>query len=101
VQAETRDVLVAGGGMVGLSSRARAGQGGLSIAVVDPIPASAVLAVAFDGRVSALSYSAVRMFRALEVWPHLESCAQPILDILVTDSALGGSRVLFPTFRSS
>jgi 2-octaprenyl-6-methoxyphenol hydroxylase len=82
------DVLIAGGGMVGLSLALALAQGGLPVAVTDPLPPSAVLDEKFDGRVSALSYAAIRMFVALGVWRHLEADAQPILDILVTDAAL-------------
>jgi len=85
------DVLIAGGGMVGLSLALALAQGGLRTTVVDPLPASTVLNAAFDGRVTALSYSAVRMFRALGVWEHLEDHTQPILDILVTDAQLDRS----------
>ena len=77
--------------MVGLTLALALGQGGLGVAVVDPIPKGHVLNEAFDGRVSALSYSAVRMLRALGVWAHLESDAQPILDILISDAGLDRS----------
>jgi 2-octaprenyl-6-methoxyphenol hydroxylase len=86
--ASSAEVLIAGGGMVGLSLALALAQGGVSVAVADPIPESTVLNETFDGRVSALSYAAVRMFKALGVWPHLQANAQPILDILVTDAAL-------------
>src|SRR3954471_2874172 len=86
--ASSAEVLIAGGGMVGLSLALALAQGGVSVAVADPIPESTVLSEAFDGRVSALSYAAVRMFKALGVWPHLQAHTQPILDILVTDAAL-------------
>lgn len=82
------DVLIAGGGMVGLSLALALAQGGASIVVADPVPQTTILNAAFDGRVSALSYATIRMFRALGVWPRLEDDAQPILDILVTDAAL-------------
>jgi 2-octaprenyl-6-methoxyphenol hydroxylase len=83
------DVFVSGGGMVGLPLALALAQGGLKVAVADPVPVSAALDAKFDGRVSALSYSSVRMFEALGVWPHLEAQAQPIHDILVTDAGLG------------
>ena len=89
--ANRTDVLIAGGGMVGLTAALALAQGGIKVAVVDPLPQAHVLDEAFDGRVSALSYSVVRMFRALGVWKHLEAHAQPILDILVTDAALDRS----------
>jgi len=83
------DVFVSGGGMVGLSLALALAQGGLRVAVADPMPVTAALDAKFDGRVSALSYSSVRMFEALGVWPWLEAEAQPIHDILVTDAGLG------------
>jgi 2-octaprenyl-6-methoxyphenol hydroxylase len=83
------DVIVGGGGMVGLTLALALAQGGLEVIVADPVPASAALDAGFDGRVSALSYSSVRMLEALGVWGELAPDAQPILDILVTDAALG------------
>jgi 2-octaprenyl-6-methoxyphenol hydroxylase len=84
-------VLIAGGGMVGLSLALALAQGGVEVVVVDPLPPSAMLNEAFDGRVSALSYSVVRMLRTLGVWQHLEPDTQPILDILVTDASPGSA----------
>jgi 2-octaprenyl-6-methoxyphenol hydroxylase len=83
------DVVIAGGGMVGMTLALAMAQGGLKVIVVDPVPQKAALDERFDGRVSALAYSSVRMFEALGVWPDLEPDAQPINDILVTDAELG------------
>jgi 2-octaprenyl-6-methoxyphenol hydroxylase len=85
------DVIVGGGGMVGLTLALALAQGGLKVAVCDPVPPKALLDAGFDGRVSALSYSSQRMFEALDVWPLLENDAQPIKDILVTDAPEGGA----------
>jgi 2-octaprenyl-6-methoxyphenol hydroxylase len=82
------DVLVSGGGMVGLTLALALAQGGLRVVVIDPMPVAAALDAKFDGRVTALSYSSVRMFEALEVWPELSAQAQPIHDILVSDAGL-------------
>ena len=82
------DVFVAGGGMVGLTAALALVQGGLKVALADPLTREMVTAPTFDGRVSALSYSSVRMYRALGVWEHLAREAQPINDILVTDADL-------------
>ncbi|HEY2071084.1 MAG TPA: FAD-dependent monooxygenase [Rhizomicrobium sp.] len=81
------DVLIGGGGMVGLTLALALAQGGLTVIVADPIPAAAALDAKFDGRVSALSYSSVRMLETLGV----SLDAQPIHDILVTDASLGGT----------
>jgi 2-octaprenyl-6-methoxyphenol hydroxylase len=85
------DVIIGGGGMVGLSLAIALAKGGLDVVVADPVPQSAALDAKFDGRVCALSYASVRMFQALGVWEHLKEHAQPINDILVTDAKLGGA----------
>src|SRR5215469_15236444 len=83
------DVIICGGGMVGLPLALALGQGGLKVAVVDALPPATTITPEFDGRVSALAYAAVRMLEALQVWPHLKPHAQPIHDILVSDGAIG------------
>jgi 2-octaprenyl-6-methoxyphenol hydroxylase len=83
------DVLVCGGGMVGLPMGLALAQGGLKVAVVDALPPAATVQPQFDGRVSALSFAAVRMLNALSVWAHLAPYAQPISEILVSDGAVG------------
>ena len=87
----TCDVIVGGGGMVGLTLAIALAKGGLEVVVADPIPQTAALDAKFDGRVSALAYATVRMFGALGIWEHLAPHAQPINDILVTDGKLGGA----------
>jgi 2-octaprenyl-6-methoxyphenol hydroxylase len=83
------DLIVCGGGMVGLTLALAAAQGGLKVVVVDALAPATALDAGFDGRVSALAYASVRMLTALKVWPHLERLAQPIHEILVTDGAPG------------
>src|SRR5580692_11353038 len=79
------DIVSCGGGLVGLGLGLAAAQGGLRVAVVDALAPEKTLDAAFDGRVSALAYASVRMLTALGVWRHLETRAQPIHEILVTD----------------
>jgi 2-octaprenyl-6-methoxyphenol hydroxylase len=83
------DVIVGGGGLVGLTLGLALAQGGLKVVVVDALPPAATLEPRSDGRVSALAYASVRMLSALGVWPHLEAEAQPIHQILVTDGKPG------------
>ncbi|MBV9419145.1 MAG: FAD-dependent monooxygenase [Alphaproteobacteria bacterium] len=85
------DVIIGGGGMVGMTLAVALAKGGLHVVVADPIPAAAATDAKFDGRVSALAYASVRMYQALGVWPHLEKDAQPIEQILVTDGKIGGA----------
>ncbi len=84
-----QDVIIGGGGMVGLTLGIALAGAGLKVTVADPMPKTASLDAKFDGRVSALAFASTRMFEALGVWAHLKPNAQPINDILVTDAALG------------
>jgi 2-octaprenyl-6-methoxyphenol hydroxylase len=88
---KTADVVIGGGGMVGLSLGLALARGGLSVVVADPIAPPQAQAQGFDGRVSALSFASARMFRALGLWDELGREAQPINDILVTDARLGAA----------
>ncbi|HET7084243.1 MAG TPA: UbiH/UbiF/VisC/COQ6 family ubiquinone biosynthesis hydroxylase [Rhizomicrobium sp.] len=83
------DVLISGGGMVGLPLGLALAQGGLKALVADAAPPAKVLEPTFDGRVSALAYASVRMLKALGVWDSLAPDAQPIHEILVTDGQAG------------
>jgi 2-octaprenyl-6-methoxyphenol hydroxylase len=83
------DIIVCGGGMVGLTMGLALAQGGLRTVVADAAKPSAVLDPKFDGRVSALAFASVRMLTALGVWRALEKDAQPIHEILVTDGKPG------------
>jgi 2-octaprenyl-6-methoxyphenol hydroxylase len=83
------DVVISGGGMVGLSLGLALAQGGFRTVVADLAPPAMQLDPKFDGRVSALAYASIRMYRALGVWDGMEKHAQPIREILVTDGAPG------------
>lgn len=83
------DIVIGGGGMAGLTLGIALARGGLSVVVADPLTKAAMTDAAFDGRVSALAYAAVRMYRALGIWTHLADQAQPIAQILVSDGRPG------------
>ncbi|MDB5741373.1 MAG: ubiH [Alphaproteobacteria bacterium] len=85
------DVLISGGGMVGLTLGLACAQGGLKTLVADVSAPATILEPLFDGRVSALAYASVRMMRALGVWDGLAPHAQPIREILVTDGKLAAA----------
>ena len=83
------DVIIGGGGMVGLSLALALARGGLDVVVAEPLSPAAMSNERFDGRVSALAFAAQRMFTVLGVWPRLQDLAQPISDILISDAKLG------------
>src|SRR4051794_8706898 len=87
------DVLIAGGGIVGLALAIALRQGlgrSFSVAVADPTLANARA----DGRATAIVAAAKRLLAAIGVGDASE--AQPLLDMVVTDSALDDT--MRPTF---
>jgi 2-octaprenyl-6-methoxyphenol hydroxylase len=83
------EVLIVGGGMVGLSLACALAGAGLPVVVVDREAPDRLTHAAFDGRVSAIAHASQQMLAAIGVWDHVAE-AQPILDIRVTD---GDSRL--------
>src|SRR4051794_6316750 len=82
------DVVIAGGGFAGLALALALRQGlGESFRIVVADPAFATGAKP-DLRASAIAAAARRMFGALDVWGAVAADAQPILDMVVTDSKL-------------
>ncbi|MGQ0664040.1 MAG: UbiH/UbiF/VisC/COQ6 family ubiquinone biosynthesis hydroxylase [Pseudomonadota bacterium] len=79
------DVVVIGGGLVGLTLAAALGQAGLLAVVVDREPAADAAADRFDGRASAIAWGSARALAAIGLWPRLAPCAQAIEDIRVSD----------------
>jgi 2-octaprenyl-6-methoxyphenol hydroxylase len=82
------EVVIAGGGMVGLTLGLALARAGIAAVVIDQLPSSAVVDAKFDGRVSAIAHASCRMLAALGLWPHLGEVAQPIRDIMVCDGSL-------------
>src|SRR6516164_9810989 len=93
--AQKVDVLIGGAGFAGLALAIALRQGlapSFSVTVADPALAGA----AKDGRASAIVAAARRLFETIGVWQEVE--AQPILDMVVTDSRLAD--VVRPVFLS-
>jgi 2-octaprenyl-6-methoxyphenol hydroxylase len=92
---ERIDVLIGGAGVAGLALAVALRQGlgeGFRVTVVDP----ALDKTPSDPRASAIVAAAERLFRAIGVWDAVAAEAQPILDMVVTDSRL--SDVVRPVF---
>ncbi len=95
------DLLVAGGGYVGLSLALALKQADptISVAVVDRRSRAAIEK---DGRASAIAAAARRMLDQLGVWDQFADHAQPINDMIVTDSKLRDAvRPVFLTFADA
>jgi 2-octaprenyl-6-methoxyphenol hydroxylase len=94
-----RSIVIGGGAFAGLALALALRQGlGAEVAVVVADPALAVRP-SRDGRATAIVAACRRLFGALGVWGDIASTAQPILDMVVTDSRLeDATRPTFLTF---
>jgi 2-octaprenyl-6-methoxyphenol hydroxylase len=92
------DILIAGGGFAGLSlaiALRQGSEGALSVVLADP----ALGKESSDPRASAIAAAARRLFETIGVWSAIADGAQPILDMVVTDSKLDHAmRPSFLTF---
>jgi 2-octaprenyl-6-methoxyphenol hydroxylase len=85
------DVIIAGAGMAGTTLALALASAGLRAVLIDPQPFEAQSAPTFDGRASAVAFSAFRQWRAVGAAAFLEPHAQRIEQILVTDGRAPGA----------
>ena len=79
------DVLIVGGGLVGLTLAISAAQSGFQVVVADRDTLDNLTGVGFDGRVSSVAAGSANLFKALRVWEMVAPQAQPIHQIRVSD----------------
>ncbi len=93
------DIVIVGGGLNGPALALALASVGLRSVLLDGQRISRRKSPRFDGRAYALALSSRRMLGALGLWPELESKAEPILDIKVSDGRPGeGASPLFLHF---
>jgi 2-octaprenyl-6-methoxyphenol hydroxylase len=90
---ERADVIILGGGLVGLTLAIALDKHGLSSLVVDPADPEKTLAPAFDGRATAIASASWRMLEAIGVAGRLEGEGCPIRSIRVSDGLAPGGIV--------
>ena len=84
------DVIIFGGGMIGLALASALDSSGLSAIIVDPADPAPRSGAAFDGRTSAVSSSSMRMLQTIGVTDHLKEPGCPIRRISVADGLKPG-----------
>jgi 2-octaprenyl-6-methoxyphenol hydroxylase len=84
------DVIIFGGGLIGLALASALDSSGLSSIVVDPADPAPRTDSGFDGRTSAVSSSSMRMLETIGVASHLSEPGCPIWRIAVADGLKPG-----------
>lgn len=97
------DIIVIGAALNGLAAALALGgrrvRRPLEVTVVDARDPRSFASNSFDGRATAVSATARRMFQALGVWDKVAAQAEPMAEIIVTDSATpGAARPIFLHF---
>lgn len=83
------DILIVGGGLNGPATALALARAGLSVTMVDALPAATMAQQDFDGRSYALALASVRLLTKIDVWPRVAEKSQPMLEIKVTDGRAG------------
>jgi 2-octaprenyl-6-methoxyphenol hydroxylase len=84
---ERFDVVIVGGGLIGLSLAAALGGAGLTVGVIDRERPELAAADSFDGRGSAIAWGSMRVLRAIGLGACLDAHGAPIREIRVSDGA--------------
>jgi len=79
------DVVIAGGGLVGLSLGIALARAGIETIVLDGEDPAHMKSAGFDGRVCSIAYGSKRVLDGICVWAGIAKTAEPILEIRVTD----------------
>lgn len=98
-------IAIVGGGMVGVSlalmlaQRVKHGEHGLQISLIEKFPfpehsSDALTQPSFDSRSTALSAGSIALLKDLQVWEGLQSQAESIRDIHISDQGHYGSSLL-------
>lgn len=85
------DVIILGGGLIGLALAAALDSSGLSCTVIDPVDPESWKDAKFDGRTSAVSSSSRRMLDTIGVGAHFSEPGCPIRTIRVADGLEPGT----------
>lgn len=88
---DTRDLVILGGGLVGMTLALTAAKQGISSHVVDRADPADLLAEGFDGRASAISTASWNLFTNIGLADQLEQHASPIASIAVNDQMKPGA----------
>ncbi len=94
---ERADVIILGGGLVGLTFAIALDRHGLTSIVVDPADPKTQLTPQYDGRATAVASSSWRMLQAIGVGDFLEGKGCPVETIRVSDGLAPGGIVFDPS----
>jgi 2-octaprenyl-6-methoxyphenol hydroxylase len=94
---DKRDIIIIGGGMIGLAQALALAAHGISSHVIDRADPAELQAKGFDGRTSAISSASMKMFTAIGLGDALTGHGCPIEQIWVSDGLKPGALDFVPS----
>ncbi len=85
------EVLIVGGGMVGLTLGVALAGAGVATVVTDTADPATLQTAAYDGRSAAIARGTQQALSALGIWTGMAAAAEPILEIRVSDGKIGAA----------
>ena len=79
------ELIIVGGGLVGLSLAIACAEGGIDTIVVEAESPETLTNANYDGRTCAIAHGSQQVLQAIGAWQAMAPHAQPIVDIRVTD----------------
>ncbi len=79
------EILVVGGGLVGMAMAAALGGAGITVTLVESEKLPDMTGETFDGRSSAIAYGSQQVLAGIGAWEYMAQAAEPIHDIRVSD----------------
>ena len=86
-ETEHHELVVVGGGLVGLTLAIAVAEAGLDVAVIDRDDPDVTVTPGFDGRAYAIAYGSRQALAAIGLWEKLAAETSPILEIRVADDS--------------
>jgi hypothetical protein len=79
------DIVIVGGGMVGMTLAAATAGAGIPTTLIEAEPLPAMTEATFDGRSSAIAYGSQQVLAGVGAWQYLAADASPIREIRASD----------------
>lgn len=84
---KTRDVIISGGGIPGLTLAALLGRAGFTVTVLEPAPLLRPSAIKASGRTSALMNDSISILETACIWPHVAEAGTDLRVLAIIDAS--------------
>jgi 2-octaprenyl-6-methoxyphenol hydroxylase len=100
-KSHSADIIISGGGIAGLSLACILGEYGISVALIEPNPPSALKDTNSSGRTIALMQSSLNVLRAAGLSDFIDQYGTPMHTMRLMDDSIAGQPVIQSEFESA